>query len=115
LAIDEALEKSKEAVKQTIITAVENRDKEGLVEALQEVNELFTRPGRATGELLLHLIHFVEEFLEELERKDGRGSQIFYINDGGISRLQIDTLTGSVRLELTASSDDKLKAEWNKY
>ncbi|MCC6711311.1 MAG: hypothetical protein IT416_03085 [Candidatus Pacebacteria bacterium] len=109
------LEARKKVVKQALIDAVEKLDADALVEAIQEVNELFTPVGRDMGASLEQLKHAVNEFINSLKVGSGRDSKIFYLNDGGISRLQIDTLTGKVRLELTDSSDADLKADWSKY
>ncbi len=109
------LEARKKVVKQALIDAVEKLDVDALVEAIQEVNELFTPVGRDMGASLEQLKHDVNDFISSLKVGSGRDSKIFYLNDGGISRLQIDTLTGKVRLELTDSSDADLKADWSKY
>jgi hypothetical protein len=112
---EEELEARKKVVKQALIDAVEELDKEALVEAIQEVNELFTPVGRAMGAILEQLEHNANKFIDSLKNGTGRDSKIFYLNDGGLTRLQIDTLTGVVRLSLTESSNEKIKADWSKY
>ncbi len=100
-------------IKLALTEAVQKRSVSDLLSAIQTINQVYIgRPFGGANEVALRAT--VKQFIQELNNKGDWVSGIFYLNDGGFSRLAIEVMDGRIIMMPTANSTDQFKKLWQK-
>jgi len=94
--------------KREVVTAVQQRDKEAIVAALDALDRTLTPDWPDNTHQVEEQGEDVEQFLKVLEQ-GGRAEMYIYLGDGGISRLMVKAEGDLVDMWVTNVSSNKVK------
>jgi hypothetical protein len=96
----------------SVIGSMQARDRESLVAALTSINEFLTNNNQAHFLRPEVTAEEVDLLFSNIDEEDG-GEHIFYLGDGGLSRLSVGIEhDGEPFIDLTPNSTDPTKKKW---